>query len=297
MEDFDEKEKRDRLHRYNRRLIELYLWIILAIIISGRLFFIALEGASPIEIIANGYNEIVYAFFVMLFPIIFRLIFGEFPLESLRNRTLRGRNRLSNSDEGSAGATRPYVEIEYTGSASIKKTASDNSAVELLAIYAEDSRNLSNRLFTRAGVYLLVGVMVAFFGLAFFYVMTGTVAFSDTTPPLSIAAILAPKFGVLFFIEVVAFFFLRQYRAAMDEFRYYEALKRHREEALAIIRLFQDSGKPMNPMELIKNGALFSRAGVLEKGQTSELLESRKLEKNELDLLEKVIEVVSRSKK
>jgi len=120
---------------------------------------------------------------------------------------------------------------------------------------------------------------------------------------MALLVTLAPKFGILFFIELVAFFFLRQYRAAMDEFRYYEAVKsyeavkRNREETLALIRIAADSGKPIDPIDLVKNESFFSKAGVLGKDQSSEIIESRKLEKNELDLLEKVIDVVSRSKK
>ena len=41
---------------------------------------------------------------------------------------------------------------------------------------------------------------------------------------------LLPGFGILFFIEFVAFFFLRQYRSAMDEFPVYDAIRRNREE-------------------------------------------------------------------
>lgn len=108
---------------------------------------------------------------------------------------------------------------------------------------------------------------------------------------------LAPKFGILFFIEFVAFFFLRQYRSEMDEFRYYEAIKRNREETLALIRIAVDSGKAFDPLELVKNECFFSKAGVLDKGQSTEIIESRKLEKNEIELLEKVLDVVSRSKK
>jgi len=142
----------------------------------------------------------------------------------------------------------------------------------------------------------MVGVFVAFSGLAFFY--SQTVQLAPTTGegmPLLIS--LAPKFGILFFIEFVAFFFLRQYRSAMDEFRYYEAVKRNREETLALIRIAVDSGKEFDPIELVKNESFFSKAGVLDKGQSTEILESRKLEKNEIELLEKVLDVVSRSKK
>jgi hypothetical protein len=46
-----------------------------------------------------------------------------------------------------------------------------------------------------------------------------------------------PRFGILFFIETIAFFFLRQYRTAMDEYRYFEAIKRKREENFVLLCL------------------------------------------------------------
>lgn len=114
---------------------------------------------------------------------------------------------------------------------------------------------------------------------------------------MQLVVVLAPKFGILFFIELVAFFFLKQYRSAMDEFRYYEAVQRKREEILVLIKLAFDGGKGAEVLELVKNGCFFSEGKVLGKDQSTEIIESRKLEKSELEILDKVIEVVSRSKK
>jgi len=51
---------------------------------------------------------------------------------------------------------------------------------------------------------------------------------------------------------------------------------------------------PLTQSRVIRSS---QKAGVIAKDQSTKILESRKLEKNELDILEKVIDVVYRSKK
>jgi hypothetical protein len=65
----------------------------------------------------------------------------------------------------------------------------------------------------------------------------------------------------------------------MDEFHYYEAITRNREETLALIRINTDNDSPIDPLEMVKYNSFFSKAGVLESGQVSEIIESSKLEK------------------
>lgn len=49
-----------------------------------------------------------------------------------------------------------------------------------------------------------------------------------------------PRFGILFFIEYIAFFFLKQYRILMEEYRYYESIKRQRQDVLSVYLLIQE---------------------------------------------------------
>jgi len=280
------------------RITELYLWVALAVLVSGRaLFELLFRVASPIEVFTVRYLEFLAGFIVLFFPIVFRLIFGALPLESVRRK--RAQRQLESPDFPAPSG--PSIEIRaaeiqvLSDSLSTEELAS-SPATRLFAYYAASSRRLSQSIYSRAGVYLLVGVFVAFSGLVFFYSQTAQLSnLSDNGMALLVS--LAPKFGILFFIEIVAFFFLRQYRAAMDEFRYYEAIKRNREETLVLIRIAADTDKPFDPIDLVKNDSFFSKAGLLAKEQSTEIIESRKLEKNELDLLEKVIDLVSRSKK
>ena len=280
------------------RALELYLWLAFSGLVSGRGwidFFSHPGGLSAV--LAVRYLDFLAGFLVLVFPLVYRLIFGALPLESARRK--RAQRQLESIDLPMT--TVPSSEIRVaeirllSDSLSTDELAS-SPATRLFAYYASSSRRLSQSLYSRAGVYLLVGVFVAFSGLAFFY--SQTAQFSALGGEgIALLISLAPKFGILFFIEIVAFFFLRQYRAAMDEFRYYEAIKRNREETLALIRIATDSNKPLDPIEFIKNDSFFSTAGTLSKGQSTEILESRKLEKSELDILEKVIDLVSRSKK
>lgn len=136
---------------------------------------------------------------------------------------------------------------------------------------------------------------MAFSGLVFFY--TQTAALNVSTDVGNLLLLLAPKFGILFFIEFVAFFFLRQYRSAMDEFRYYESIARRREEVRALIMLSAESQQKIELMELIKNDSYFSKVSALEKDQSTEILEARKLEKGELELLEKVVDTLAKVKR
>ena len=150
------------------------------------------------------------------------------------------------------------------------------------------SERLSNTILSRGSLYLFLGILFSICGLSFFYMQAHTLnpEYDITRQIIS----LLPNFGVLFFIELISFFFLKQYRVTMDEFRYYEAIKRSREEMLTVIKLYLSIGKESELSDVLNKISFSSQIGKLESGQSTELLESRKLDKNELDSLTKIIE-------
>ena len=175
-----------------------------------------------------------------------------------------------------------------------RRPAEAGESDPLLASLADESKRLSTALYTRSGVYLIIGVLVAFSGLGFFYLQTLSLPDGDSL--LSQFSALAPRFGILFFIELIAFFFLRQYKAAMEEFRYYEAIKRQREETLALVAMLKRRKSDVNLLDLVKQGVFYSSAGKLAAGETTEVLESKKLTKDEMAVFEKIIEVLGRTR-
>jgi len=265
------------------------------------------DGMPLQAVFRELYGDFLLSFFVLMFPVLYQLVFGHLPLEGLR------RKRFANLylhkldlppfiGSTTSPATSPTSRIEEPSATQFqvaelgkKEGGKTEAAEDVLVSLGRSSKELADGIYGRSGVYLLVGVMVAFSGLAFFYSQTtGTFNTSDLTASL---VSLAPKFGILFFIEFVAFFFLKQYRTAMDEFRYYEAIKRHREETLVLIKIGNEQTKPVDVFELVKLGQFFSSAGRLQKEETTELLETRKLEKNETAVLEKVIDAIAQARK
>lgn len=272
--------------------IESSLWLM------GAFFFIFSAVLQKIFPSAEEFSffpdrDFSFAFGISLifFILIFRLIYRKLPIQTLREK-------LSEPSQSKDSFELKYLPDGRAEEQSIQTLNSDGlstaSCVDLLAYYAHSSKSLSESLFSRAGAYLLVGVSVAFSGLLFFYYQTTDLANSES---IAIAVSLAPKFGILFFIELVAFFFLRQYRSAMDEFRYYESIKRKREETLALIQLANTQQVEIDIFELIKNESFFSRPHTIRTNESSEIIESRKLERNELDVLEKVIEIIAKTKR
>ncbi|HXP06308.1 MAG TPA: hypothetical protein VN808_19505 [Stellaceae bacterium] len=97
---------------------------------------------------------------------------------------------------------------------------------------------------------------------------------------------------IAFFIEFVALFFLRQHRAAMDDFRYYDGVRRHREENLVVLTMFAESGTIEPTADVIKAMAIYSGDQKLMQGETTEILESRRLQRDDIIVFEKLIEAL-----
>jgi hypothetical protein len=236
------------------------------------------------------------ALFITVLHIIFTVVYGISPLQLTYRRLLNPTVRTENkAHAGSIRVGRNNFKEAITSSQSngipSKSSAVQNETAEsYLKELIFSSQSLSRNIYNRGSLYLMIGLICAFAGIAFFYSQAHVVD-SSKTPSQQILSIL-PNFGVLFFLELVAFFFLRQYRTVMDEFRYYEAIKRSREETLAIIKFTLESGKEVDLAEVIEKGRLGGNPNKLEAGQSTEILESRKLDKSELETLSKLVETV-----
>lgn len=279
-------------------MIEFYVWLAIALLVSGQFWLdLVLPGARVklSEVVGNNYYSILGGAVTFLFPYVFRLIFDALPLQYIGRRWAeRGERKKYPSLPGFPELEWIKVERRIPVVEPSQQDTVPETPEILLARLARESGVLSERIYTRAGVYLLFGVFIALTGVMFFYVQASGVP--KTVPMGELMATLAPRFGVLFFIELVAFFFLRQYRSAMDEFRHFEAIKRNREENLALILLTTKEWKGVDIYKAIGACAFNSTVGYLKSGDTTEVLEARKLSKDELALFEKIVDVFARPK-
>jgi len=155
---------------------------------------------------------------------------------------------------------------------------------EVLAAFVQSSRKLPQQILSRARIYLFLGVIIAFAGVFWFSLQP-----PDPAPraPNFFGDVLrhAPRFGVLFFIEFIAIFFLRQYRSDMEEFRYYEAIQRKREDAFLLVRFMKEQDQKVDIARLVDICIHSSGVDKLAAGESTELLEAKKLTKDETDVL------------
>lgn len=189
-----------------------------------------------------------------------------------------------------------YGSVEFQGPLEPRKP----SGMDYFAGLALASRSVAGTLFSRSGVYLIVGVMTAIFGIVLFFVTRNFMDPSSsghTGSQVEYAVYLMQNAGVLVLCELIAFFFLRQSRSVLDEFRHFDNLARYREEMFALLTFAKEENSGLTVQDILEKGHFFSRGDRLSMGETTELVESRKLEKNEIDLLAKIAEVIAASKK
>lgn len=261
----------------NRWLISIYeliVWYgIFYSFVGTSTFHYFYYGLFTLNVPYDPIDPYFKALALWFFPLIFTYVFGVSPIFSIFLKI------VSKSDE----KIEPKVGV----------SGDKNEEVELfLQELISSSDRLAKDIHRRGGVYIFTGIIFSAVGMFFFYTQT-----HDLIKPNGLTEqliTLAPKFGILIFIELISFFFLKQYRISMDEFRYFEAIKRSREETLAIVKLVSNGGEKVNYMDLLDKLRFSSNIGRLEPGQTTELLEARKFDKDELDFFVKLADVVAK---
>jgi hypothetical protein len=202
-------------------VIEIILWVAAASVCFF-FYYLAWQQKFMYRDVHPSLGFVVAGTAFLLLPVLCKLIFGSLPLEILRLRFTGAPTMLTIPSAGLE------VQIEKTDSVTgWIPTTSD--ALGRLQLLASASKQIAEKLYLPSGVYLLIGVLVAFSGLAFFYYQQS--ASDSLTARLTAVEVASdqraqedsrwfkesmlhtlPRFGILFFIETIAFFFLRQYR-------------------------------------------------------------------------------------
>ncbi|MEO9269310.1 hypothetical protein ABI244_00615 [Serratia ureilytica] len=256
-----------------RAQFEIILWVLFGMIISSNLAFTLIQnGVITKKDILDNSTAFTISVTTMLFPVVFSFIYGNLPLQQIRYRLILKKHE--SIDAESVDTNRSTIE----------------KAIDYFESLVISSTTLANKIFSRASLYLLCGVIISFIGLIFFYLQSSNYISSNS---FQISLLnLAPKFGVLIFIEFIAVFFLKQYRSLMDEFRYYESLKRSREESLAILRMASSNHETFDFDKFLEKNTLKSNVTNFAPGHTTDLIESKKMEKSELDAILKIINAI-----
>jgi len=217
---------------------------------------------------------------------------------------------------GKAAATAPFpipidlaaVLGKFVGASDeriVPRTAStqaDDAELNFLT-YLSRSQEAARTAQRRPNALLFFGTFVALVGLVFFVVTLpgskyGLLLPGEAAPTSqdvwATTLQLAPRLLMLIFIQVLAGFFLRQYRTSMEDFRYYESVLRQREAQLLSYILRKQTGDKKAILSFAKEIMEPDQIGILGRGQTTAALEAERLAKNEfMTLYEKMAELVS----
>lgn len=222
---------------------------------------------------------------IIIIPLVYTSIYGITPFEKIKQNAKNKENDFA--DKRKLGLSEKNQD---------RVSSEENDPIYYVEELVVNSTKLANNIYGRASLYLFIGVIMSLLGLLFFYLNTDYYNFDVNNINVLLLTLL-PKFGVLFFLELVAFFFLKQYRISMDEFRYYETLKRSREETLAIVKIMKSSNVDFHVYDLIEKCGFRSTVEKLDAGQTTDLIESRKLSKDDYAIFEKMLDTLAQLKK
>ena len=293
---------------------EFMIWFFLALTISAEplLYYFSAKRMvhEDLSYIIYHHNLQFLATTTVIFgALMFRQIFGAYPLRFLRF-TIEKRSAIRQYRVPFQKAVVDREDASIEEEASINKRPEPklaenpqsedsirNGKVDvLLTNTIIESRSIADKLFTRSGVYLFVGCTIAFLGVFIFYNSTLLNNVSPSKNGTDIAEqliALLPRFGSLFFIEFIAIFFLRQYRIVLEEFRYYEGIKRKRQDQYHLFQLILANRKDADLLEILRAKFLeANESSILKKGESTQLIEVERIAAKDSEMFSKFIELL-----
>jgi hypothetical protein len=137
---------------------------------------------------------------------------------------------------------------------------------------------VAKRMERRTNTYLVVGVAMGVLGLVFWWISLPHVKIST---PWDFVQQGLPRLTVLLFIELLAGFFLRQYRIGVEDFKYFLELKRradHNRVCYSILDKLEEPEALRDFARAILETMTFDTK--LKAGETTTVLETIKSEQN-----------------
>jgi hypothetical protein len=162
----------------------------------------------------------------------------------------------------------------------------------ILRTGSQSASKLAARMERRTNTHLILGVGMGLLGLLIWYIsffINGanydTRAYHIDWTAMVWASV--PRVTILLFIELLAGFFLRQYRVGVEDLKYFLELERRAEGRRVAYMIFEETNAPELKQQLANVLVESTSSLALGKDQTTTLLEVLKTEKNPtLELLD-----------
>jgi hypothetical protein len=164
-----------------------------------------------------------------------------------------------------------------TGNETARARSATPASATAIGLFEQEVKSADSRaegLFVRSTLLLSGGIIMAFIGVVIFYV-TLPDGSKDDSAPYWLRAV-RPT-GVLIFVESIAWFLLRQYRALIEDYKWFHRLYIKRANYLAALRVL-DKDK-VRPEDIFIAASLVQEdlSGKLAKGESTEGIEKIKI--------------------
>lgn len=150
------------------------------------------------------------------------------------------------------------------------------------------------RLNRRGGVNLVVGTVMAVLGITCMAVIV-----LNSQPPTNLMPYLLhmiPKVSFVLLVEIFAYFFLKLYKNGFEEVKFFQNEITNIESRVLAIKFIDNEKQPDLMKDIIVNLMSTERNFILEKGQSTVMLEKEKISKDEQNQILNLISSLNKPK-
>jgi hypothetical protein len=174
--------------------------------------------------------------------------------------------------------------------------AMDDPTRQLLATRERFQQEIQS-LGRRGNLNLVIGIMTTILGVGVLGYVVFAEADADSSDHWRYAAHFIMRLSIALFIQVFAYFFLRLYKAGLEDIRYYQNEMTNMEAKWSALRTANQSNDGTLLKIAVEDLAATERNFRLKRGETTLGLERERMDKNEiLDLIREVLGSVRKAK-
>ena len=264
--------KDGRIIRFSIIKSEFYLWYIFAWMPILYIIYQTLTtgGSFDLVYLISRYSfALCLSIFFILFPIFFNFIFMKYPFEFIRSK------------------------VTKTEAESSMNTLENIDSIDR---QIKESTQIAERIYSNSRAYLMIGCVVSVAGVVVFnspFLQASATQSGDWTLRMFD---LLPRFGALFFIEYIALFFFKQYRILLEDYRYYEAIKRDRQNIKLLLEQIEKHSANQDVLKIIIE-YLNQHSVHIPTFNGDHKLQSEKALYDDMNLITKVTELITSIKK
>lgn len=267
----------------NLRGTELFIWGLLGYAISYWLYGDVLFNND----VSSAYYNQAWILFIAIccIPFISEILFGDYPFALIRSYITSSNTEETHENE-------PEEDINHLDFLDICN--------QHIKKYDKIADNLQEKSLTFASL----GYALAMLGILIFMYLSGQLKTTDssfnpkifeensiTSYILYMITINLPRFGVLFFIEYIAIFCLKQYRVLLEEYKYYQLLKHNLVQCKIILSFFNQYKDSPDIIKLLLEyvNSNFLKAPSFS---SSDKIKLEQIVNNDLDMLSKITDLI-----